>query len=116
MKAHPVYGARILGDSPRLIMAREIALHHHEKYNGTGYPHGIKGDAIPLSARIVALADVYDALRQKRVYKPAFSHDKAVNIITEGDGRTLPDDFDPQVLAAFSRIKKKLDYTFCNYN
>jgi len=116
MKAHPVYGARILGDSPRLTMAREIALHHHEKYNGTGYPHGIKGDAIPLSARIVALADVYDALRQKRAYKPAFSHHKAMNIITEGDGRTLPDDFDPQVLSAFKRIEKQLDYIFCNYN
>ncbi len=115
MKAHPVYGARILGDSPRLAMAREIALHHHEKYNGQGYPHGISGEAIPLSARIVALADVYDALRQKRVYKPAFSHDKTVHIITEGDGRTLPDDFDPQVLAAFQSINKKLDQIFQRY-
>ncbi len=112
MKAHPVYGARILGDSPRLAMAREIALHHHEKYNGKGYPHGLSGNAIPLSARIVALADVYDALRQARVYKPAFSHDKAVHIITQGDGRTLPEDFDPQVLAAFVRIDIKMDHIF----
>ncbi len=115
MKAHPVYGARILGDSPRLAMAREIALYHHEKYNGKGYPHGIAGDDIPLSARIVALADVYDALRQERVYKPAFSHNKAVHVITEGDGRTLPGDFDPQVLAAFKRIEKKLDQIFQHY-
>ncbi len=115
MKAHPVYGARILGDSPRLAMAREIALHHHEKYNGKGYPHGLAGDAIPISARIVALADVYDALRQQRVYKPAFSHNKAIRIITEGDGRTLPEDFDPQVLTAFMRIEEKLDYIFDNY-
>ncbi len=115
MKAHPVYGARILGDSPRLAMAREIALHHHEKYNGKGYPHGIAGERIPLSARIVSLVDVYDALRQARVYKPAFSHDKAMKIIIEGDGRTLPDDFDPHVLAAFRRIEKKLDQIFCRY-
>ena len=96
-------------------MAREIALYHHEKYNGKGYPHGIAGDDIPLSARIVALADVYDALRQERVYKPAFSHNKAVHVITEGDGRTLPGDFDPQVLAAFKRIEKNLDQIFQRY-
>ncbi|HEB86914.1 MAG TPA: HD domain-containing protein [Gammaproteobacteria bacterium] len=115
MKAHPAYGARILGDSPRLAMAREIALYHHEKYTGKGYPHGLAGDAIPLSARIVALADVYDALRQGRVYKPAFSHEKTVHIITEGDGRTLPDDFDPEVLAAFRRTEKELDHIFHHY-
>ena len=109
MKAHCTYGAHILGDSPRLKMAREIAQHHHEKFNGRGYPNGLRGKAIPLSARIVALADVYDALRQPRVYKEAFSHAKTMNIITRGDGRTRPDDFDPDLLKAFVAIEAELD-------
>jgi hypothetical protein len=87
MRAHPIYGSRILGDSPYLAMASEIALNHHEKFDGSGYPHGLKGQEIPLSARIVGIIDVYDALRQKRVYKPAFSHQKSVDIISMGDGR-----------------------------
>lgn len=109
MKAHCTYGTHILGDSPRLSMAREIALHHHEKYNGRGYPLGLRGEAIPLAARIVALVDVYDALRQARVYKPAFSHEEAMKIITQGDGRTCPDDFDPAVLQAFLCIEATMN-------
>ncbi|QEP45184.1 HD domain-containing protein [Ectothiorhodospiraceae bacterium BW-2] len=112
MQAHPIYGAKILGDSPQMAMAAEIARYHHEKYHGGGYPFGLKGEAIPLSARIVALADVYDALRQKRVYKPAFSHAKAVDIIVNGDGRTEPEHFDPEVLAAFKRIHNQMDDIF----
>ncbi|MBF0469934.1 MAG: HD-GYP domain-containing protein [Gammaproteobacteria bacterium] len=113
MQAHPIYGAKILGDSPQMEMAAEIARYHHEKFNGGGYPFNLKGDQIPLSARIVAITDVYDALRQARVYKPAFSHEKALAIITEGDGRTSPDDFDPRVLAAFETIHLQMDEIFC---
>ena len=112
MKAHPVYGARILGDSPRLDMAIEIARSHHEKFGGGGYPQGLSGDKIPISARIVSIADVYDALRQKRVYKPAFSHEKAIRIITDGDGRTSPGDFDPRVLKAFVEIADEMNNIF----
>ncbi|OIP94838.1 MAG: hypothetical protein AUK56_07300 [Thiomicrospira sp. CG2_30_44_34] len=112
MMQHPVYGAKILGDSDKMKMAREIALYHHEKYDGSGYPSGIAGDAIPLAARIVGLVDVYDALRQKRVYKPAFSHEKAYRIITEGDGRTRSEEFDPAVLAAFKKIHTQFDAIF----
>ncbi len=86
-----------LGSNSFLRLAREIAASHHEKWDGSGYPLGTKGDAIPLSARLMALADVYDALISKRVYKPAFSHDKAKGIILEGEGSH----FDPRVLKAF---------------
>lgn len=81
MQAHPVYGAKILGDSPRMAMAADIARNHHEKFNGTGYPRGISGEEIPLAARIVSIVDVYDALRQKRVYKPSFSHQKGKSVV-----------------------------------
>ena len=78
-------------------MARDIARCHHEKFDGSGYPAGLAGTDIPLCGRIVALADVYDALTTKRVYKPAFSHEAAVAIIREGRGRH----FDPDIVDAF---------------
>jgi response regulator RpfG family c-di-GMP phosphodiesterase len=105
MKQHPFFGARILGDSPRLAMAREIALCHHEKWDGTGYPEGLRGEAIPLSARIVALADVYDALRMARPYKRELTHAEAARAIMEGDERTQPGHFAPAVLNAFKAIQ-----------
>jgi putative two-component system response regulator len=105
MKEHTTLGAETLDaalqlrpDTAFLSMARDIAWTHHEKYDGTGYPRGLAGDEIPLCGRIVALADVYDALRSKRVYKPAFSHDHAREIIIDGNGKH----FDPDVVDAFS--------------
>ncbi len=104
MDRHTVYGYRILAESPRLQMGAEIALFHHEKWDGTGYPNRVAGEAIPLSARIVQVADVYDALRSARPYKPAFSHDKAVAIMTRGDERIDPRaHFDPKLVALFAR-------------
>lgn len=109
MKKHTMFGADIIGDSPHLKMAREIALNHHEKFDGTGYPNKLKGNDIPLSARIVALADIYDALRSPRCYKPEFSHEKAYDIISNGDGRVIPEHFDPLILEVFRKYHKDLD-------
>ena len=82
--------------------ARDIAYCHHEKWDGGGYPRGIAGEEIPLSARLMAVADVYDALTSVRVYKPAFSHEKAVSIILEGGGTH----FDPAIVYAFMNIQE----------
>lgn len=109
MKEHPLFGARIIGNHPRLEIARTIALHHHERWNGSGYPFGLRGAAIPLDARIAAIADTYDALRSRRSYKPALDHDTSRRIIMEGDGRTEPSHFDPDVLSAFRRIGTLFD-------
>ncbi len=106
VKEHCEAGARILGDHPRLRAAAEIALTHHEKWDGSGYPRGLRGEEIPLAGRISAVADVYDALRSPRSYKPPFPHEKAVSVILEGDRRTEPGHFDPEVMEAFRRRQR----------
>ena len=85
MNQHTTHGHQILERSDRLQMAAEIARSHHEQWNGSGYPDGLKGEQIPISARILAVADIYDALRSERAYKPAFSHEKTYKILTVGD-------------------------------
>lgn len=112
MMRHPEYGAKILGDNPRLKMAREIALYHHEHFDGSGYPNKIKGVDIPLSARIVIIADVYDALRSERPYKRAYSHIESIKIIKEGDKITSPSFFDPKILEAFLDVQKQAEDIF----
>ena len=104
MNSHPEFGYQILAGVPRLEMATEIALAHHEKWDGTGYPKGLAGEAIPLSARIVAIADVYDALRFERPYKRAYGHEEAVETLLNGDDRIHPaGHFDPNLLDLFRR-------------
>jgi len=101
MKKHTLWGAKIIGGNPRWRIAQSIALNHHEKWDGSGYPRGLKGDAIPVEGRIAALADQYDALRISRTHKSALDHDSAVKVLNHGDGRTKPQHFDPLVLKKF---------------
>ncbi|WP_461207393.1 HD-GYP domain-containing protein [Clostridium sp. DL1XJH146] len=111
MKKHTVYGKdtleigeKELGDNSFLKLSKDIAYMHHEKWDGNGYPQGLKGEEIPLAGRLMALADVYDALISKRVYKEGFSHEKAVEIIIEGRANH----FDPNIVDAFLQIEDRI--------
>lgn len=109
MRQHTSYGAKIIGNHPRLLIAKKIAIAHHERWDGGGYPQGLKGDMIPVEGRIANIADQYDALRNKRSYKPAFDHATTYKIIAEGDGRTMPGHFDPEVLRMFKILHGRFE-------
>jgi len=104
MREHTKNGAFILSTYPN-PMAKDIALSHHEKWNGTGYPFRLEGEMIPLSARIVAIADVYDALRMERSYKPALNHDVSMQKIIEGSGTH----FDPVLIDVVKTIANEFE-------
>jgi putative two-component system response regulator len=118
MKTHTTIGANTLDQVGKrypnnqfIDMGTSIALYHHEKWDGSGYPHGLVGEEVPLSARIMAIADVYDAMRSKRVYKERYSHEKCVDIILEGSGFH----FDPEIADIFSECEKEFDRIYNNY-
>ncbi|OPX55607.1 response regulator receiver modulated metal dependent phosphohydrolase [Oceanospirillum multiglobuliferum] len=102
IKSHPLIGAQILEhpDSELLTVAREVALYHHEKWDGSGYPEGLSGENIPITARIASIADVYDALISVRPYKKAWSTEQALALFEEQKGKH----FDPNVVEAFKRV------------
>jgi HD-GYP domain-containing protein (c-di-GMP phosphodiesterase class II) len=108
VKKHTSFSYKLLGEEEYFAMALNISLYHHEKYCGGGYPFNISGDKIPLEAQIVSIVDVYDALRSKRSYKPNFSHEKAMDIILNGDQRTKPEDFNPKVLNIFKKYSEEI--------
>ena len=107
MKSHTTKGGAILAgsDSELLRMAERVALSHHEKFDGSGYPNGLSGSDIPVEGRIVAVADVFDALSSKRVYKEAFDQERTLDLVREGVGKH----FDPDVVEAFFSIQDQLD-------
>jgi putative two-component system response regulator len=108
MREHCHKGAEIIDrakvDTPLFRMAKEIALYHHEKWDGSGYPHGLAGEAIPLSARVAAIADVFDALTSKRPYKEAWSVEKAIAYLREEAGRH----FDPALVESFVSLQAEI--------
>ncbi len=106
LRSHTILGEMMVnvGSSPLLRMASEIALTHHERWDGTGYPIGLKGTDIPLSGRVVAVADVFDALSSKRCYKPAFPIDKCFAILQEESGTH----FDPAIVDAFLSVREEI--------
>ncbi|MCP4076988.1 MAG: response regulator [Gammaproteobacteria bacterium] len=108
MQNHPLNGYQILSNSqqPVMTMAAQIALCHHERWDGTGYPQQIRGQEIPIEAQITAIADIYDALRSERPYKPPLDHNEVVSILINGDGRTMPAHFNPELLAMFKDVAK----------
>lgn len=119
MKAHTVHGWAVLsaadqmpGENSFLRVASDIAYCHHERWDGRGYPRGLKGEEIPLSARLMSLADVYDALRSKRVYKAPMPHPTAAAIIQDGSGSQ----FDPDVVKAFLAIQDKFEAIATRFN
>ena len=123
MKTHTTIGARTLEEvrqaypkSSFIGLGVELAQSHHERWDGTGYPCGLAGAAIPLSAQIMALADVYDALRSPRRYKPSFDHAMALRILTRGDARAKPTQFNPALLSVFLGIAGEFDAIYSRFS
>jgi len=116
IKNHTLYGAQILGNYMGFQIGRNIALTHHERWDGSGYPYGLKEERIPIEGRILNIVDQYDSLRRQKIYRPAFDHDTACRIIREGDNRTMPSHFDPRILAAFRATAPRLQETYERYS
>lgn len=111
MQRHTVIGAKLLeGSTSKLLQwAREIALSHHERWDGSGYPNGLEAHEIPMRARLVTICDHYEALRSVRPYKPAYDHETVCEILLRGDGKTRPQHFDPDLLELFTHIHERFE-------
>lgn len=114
IRTHTTIGAKMLARSrfPGMDMAASIALSHHERWDGTGYPAGLRGESIPLEGRIVMLIDQYDAMRSVRPYKNAYDHGTVVSILAQGNERTKREHFDPAILETFMRVADEFDTIF----
>ena len=114
VKRHPEIGANWLNEysSPVMRLASSIAMTHHERWDGSGYPIGLSGHGIPIAGRITMIMDQYDALRSARSYKSSFTHLQACKIILEGDDRTSPEHFDPDLLHLFRRLHQDFNTVF----
>lgn len=111
VERHSIYGGerlRRLGETPMLAFVEDVALHHHERFDGTGYPEKLAGEQISLPARIATVGDVYAAMWERRSYKAAMSHDAVIASMTLGDERMSPAMFDPQLLLALRSASPKL--------
>jgi len=116
VKNHTLYGAQIVGNYKGFQIGRNIALSHHERWDGSGYPYGLREERIPIEGRILNIVDQYDSLRREKSYRPAFDHDTACRIIREGDSRTMPFHFDPRILAAFWATAPRLQDIYERYS
>lgn len=118
MKTHTLIGHKLLAGSahPSMQMAASVALNHHERWDGTGYPRGLKGENIPIEGRIMILCDSYDAARSKRPYKDAIDHKDAVEMLCRGDRYTTPNSFDPDVMRAFTKTAPVFDDIFNSHS
>ncbi len=114
VQRHTLVGATLLGgsDSPMIQMASVLALNHHERWDGTGYPRGLQGEEIPLAARIVTLVDQYDALRSPRPHRMLRNHLQACKILLTGDDKTSPSHFDREVLKGFAKIHQEIERVY----
>ncbi|GAB6189673.1 hypothetical protein JCM30566_14140 [Marinitoga arctica] len=116
MKTHTIYARNLFEDDKYFDMALNIALYHHENCDGSGYPYGLKCEQIPIEAAIVKIADIYDALRAKRSYKEAFSHEESVKIILNGDDRVKPIYFRKDVLETFKKYHNEINIIWNEIN
>ncbi|MDT9600863.1 HD-GYP domain-containing protein [Sphingosinicella rhizophila] len=114
VRQHPIWGYTILSQCSNTTqhLAAIVALQHHENWDGSGYPYGLSGAQISQEARIVSICDVYDALRDDRPYRAGMTHKHALEVITQGDGRTKPSMFDPAVHEAFLACSSELSRVF----
>jgi HD-GYP domain-containing protein (c-di-GMP phosphodiesterase class II) len=103
MRRHPIYGASILAPSAALRPLVPIVLHHHENFDGSGYPEGLKGDEIPLGSRIIIVADAYEAMTSDRIYRKAIGHDRAMEQLNKYKGAQ----FDPKIVRALEQVVQK---------